>query len=844
MLNSEAVATASNTMQSARRSLYQYPYTYPAFANLQQKSTVYTKKDTDVRDVKNVDFGTKVGAARRRLGAQGSAASLPALAHDTGVLGTYIARFSTGSEIWAVQNNSASSATAAVLQYWTGSAWTAIKSDMQKSTEVNIIDDPINQEDEIWVSSYDPATDTIYPSFTVDNTHNVSTTRQLFDAPDARFFMEFGGDMWAFDCMVDGVRYRNRAYQSSGPTGAITFSRAPQTDVSVSFDLVNQVPTMTSDSAPAGVASASSEATGFLAWKAFDNVFTGVDEWSTNGVTTGTLEYDFGSGNAKIITYYSLMAVSQGETGIGLGPKTWTFQGSNDNSTWTTLDTETTVPDWAVGELRTYSTTNTTSYRYYRLNVSANQGNTNLCVASFQLQSSATNTNLLQLQVDGARYLKPGQVIDIYAAGTDTLEYTITINDTDKANDVINFLPYTQGFTTSGVNTSTDVITVSDTSQLTTGTPIKFITSGGLPAGLVLGTTYYAVKISGTTFKVATSSLNATIGVTVDITTTGSGNHIVQLSYIVNNQDELWAHGRKNTLTRFWNTDYRTPETADWIKIPPTTDELDQITAVGQLTSRMYMFTKHSLTRWDGQQILQLRNDVGCIAYKSISYYDSYMVWLDAKGRVWARNEDAGTMDKISDAICDVLALVPQSQLEEATSVCIDGFYKLYLGQINGKSLRVVYNFLTNQWTIEWFVPQFLQQFEYTYEAEIHPHFWDEHGQLWVDEQGNDDNGVTIPFEMEIGNDIFGFDLQKEYYGITVYSSAATATKVQIQIDNGQWKDIGQLTSDVTALQFPGKTKGTTINVKFVDSSSKKPVEIDRATLWWNLAEDSFHGRK
>lgn len=824
-------------MQSARRSLYQYPYTYPAFATLQQKSTVYTKKDTDVRNVKNVDFATKVGGARRRLGAQGSVLFLPKLAQNTGVLGAFVAHFPDSQELWAVQNNLAVSPTAAILQYWTGSAWTAIKSDIQKTTEVNLTDD----NDEVWVSVYDAAADTIYPSFTVNETHNVSTTRQLFDAPDARFFMEFGGDMWAFDCLVDGTRYRNRAYQSSGPTGAITFSRAPQTDVSIDFDLVNQVPTMTSATTPVGVVAASTTFSGFPAYQVFDTVLLRAHSWFAT-TTAGTVSYDFGSGNAKVITAYTITALgSDGSGDATNAPKTWTFEGSNDNSTWTVLDTETTVPVWVVSEARTYSTTNTTSYRYYRVNITAIQTGANATINELAFQNSSKNSDLLQLQVDSARYLKPGQVLDVYAAGTDTLEYTITINDVDKANDVFTFLPYTQGFTTSGVNTTTDVITVLDASQFTTGTPIKFLTSGTLPAGLALNTTYYAINVSGTTFKVAISTLNATLGLAVDITTTGSGNHQVNLSYIINNQDELWAHGRKNMLTRFWNTDYRTPETSDWIKLLPTTDALDQINAVGQLSNRMFMFTKHSMQRFDGQTLLPLRQDVGCIAMQSIGYYDSYMVWLDAKGRIWARNEEAGTMDVISNPICDVMAMVPQSQLPQATSVTVGETYKLYLGQVDGKSLRVVYNFLTNQWTAEWFAPQMLQQFEYTYDNEIHPHFFDEVGQLWVDEEGNDDNGVVIPFEMELGNDIFGFDLKKAYYGITVYADNAAATKVMMQLDSGQWKDVGQLTSAVTGLAFPKATQGTAINIKFVDSSSKKPVEIDRATLWWNLAEDSFH---
>jgi hypothetical protein len=814
---------------------------YPEFSGaVQQKSTVYIRKPNEVATVKNVDFATKLGAMRRRLGAQGAAASLPALPVVTPPLGAYIARFPGARELWAVQNNNANTPTSSILQRWTGLAWSNIQTGMQPSVEANITDDL----DEVWCSFYDPATDLIYPPFTVDAAHTVSTTRQLNFAPQGRYYMEFAGAMWTFDVLANGTRYRNRAYKSSGPTGVISFARSAQTDVPITFNLVNQIPIMTSNSAPVGAAAASNEASAsFAAWKAFDGINTGTDEWSTSGTSgIGWLRYDFGSGVTKVITHYSMMGIAIGETGTLLPPKTWTFEGTNDATfaTWTVIDTQTNAANFTAGETRTYTTSNTTAYRWYRVNVSAGQGTGNLVIADLQFLNSSSNVNLLQLAVDSARYLKPGQLIDCYAAGTDTKLYDITIIGVDKANDIITFLPYSQIFGTGGVSTATDVITVGDASKMTTGTPIKFTTTGGLPAGLSAGVAYYAITGSSTTFKVATTTLNATLGVAVDITTTGSGNHTVQLSYIIGNKDELWAHGRKGMLTRFWNTDYRNPEASDWIKIPPTQDALDQITAVGKLSGRMFMFTPHSMTKYDGQQTLQLRDDIGCIAHKSISYYDSYMVWLDASGNIWARNEEAGTMDVISEAISDTLALVPLSQLPQATSVCIDGVYKLYLGVIGTKSLRVVYNFKTNQWSIEWFTPRMPLQFEYTYSGLVHPHFFDEKGQLWVDEQGNDDDGAVIPFEAELGDDNFGYEELKAYYGIKVYAKAVAACKVMVSLDGGQFIDQGQLTKPIQAIRFKNMVNATTINVKFVDSSSKAPVEVDRATVYYDLEEDTF----
>lgn len=58
----------------------------------------------------------------------------------------------------------------------------------------------------------------------------------------------------------------------------------------------------------------------------------------------------------------------------GRALKTWTFEGSNDGSSWTTLDTQTNYTAWATASTPTrFSFTNTTAYLYYRVNISAVQ---------------------------------------------------------------------------------------------------------------------------------------------------------------------------------------------------------------------------------------------------------------------------------------------------------------------------------------------------------------------------------------------------------------------------------------------------------------------------------------
>lgn len=57
------------------------------------------------------------------------------------------------------------------------------------------------------------------------------------------------------------------------------------------------------------------------------------------------------------------------------------------------------------------------------------------------------------------------------------------------------------------------------------GDGVRFTTSGTLPSPLATGTTYYLVRSSPTTCKVSTTAANARDGVTIDLTTSGSGTH-------------------------------------------------------------------------------------------------------------------------------------------------------------------------------------------------------------------------------------------------------------------------------------------------------------------------------
>ncbi len=87
------------------------------------------------------------------------------------------------------------------------------------------------------------------------------------------------------------------------------------------------------------------------------------------GGATGWLQYDLG--HTEIVERYSLISANDR---VPRDPKDWEFQGSNDGSSWTTLDTQVDqmFPDryW----LNSYSIASPAAYRYYRLNITANNG--------------------------------------------------------------------------------------------------------------------------------------------------------------------------------------------------------------------------------------------------------------------------------------------------------------------------------------------------------------------------------------------------------------------------------------------------------------------------------------
>ena len=161
------------------------------------------------------------------------------------------------------------------------------------------------------------------------------------------------------------------------------------------------IPIMTSSTSPSGIVSASSQVVGFEGWRAFDRNTTTV--WQTTvGVTSATLTYQFPS--TRVIKRYMWKASS-----TATAPRNFTFEASNDGSSWTTLDTKTAINVGNNGIFTSSLLANTTAYLYYRLSITTNNGASVIVVTEFEMTES-TSTSVGQI-IGGTFNLTNGSIL-------------------------------------------------------------------------------------------------------------------------------------------------------------------------------------------------------------------------------------------------------------------------------------------------------------------------------------------------------------------------------------------------------------------------------------------------
>jgi len=121
-----------------------------------------------------------------------------------------------------------------------------------------------------------------------------------------------------------------------------------------------------------------------------------------------------------------------------------------------------------------------------------------------------------------------------------------------------------QTFNSTDVNTGANTIAI-DASEMTTGATCDLLLSGGsLPAPLAISTTYFIIKVSDTSIKLASTIAFAEAGTAIDITTTGTAaeTFTVQQQLIstdsrtssTNNELKTTAHSTFNPRYSLWDS--------------------------------------------------------------------------------------------------------------------------------------------------------------------------------------------------------------------------------------------------------------------------------------------------
>jgi hypothetical protein len=135
-------------------------------------------------------------------------------------------------------------------------------------------------------------------------------------------------------------------------------------------------------------------------------------KWYDYNAPTGWIQYDFGAGNAQVVKRYTINSADV----AARDPKDWNFLGSADGANWTTLDSQSSQSFGTTMQMKTYDIGNTTAYRFYRLDITANNGATGVAVAELGLWGDSGQTIPNGTYRVASR--KSNKVIDLASGGT------------------------------------------------------------------------------------------------------------------------------------------------------------------------------------------------------------------------------------------------------------------------------------------------------------------------------------------------------------------------------------------------------------------------------------------
>lgn len=147
----------------------------------------------------------------------------------------------------------------------------------------------------------------------------------------------------------------------------------------------------------------------------------------------------------------------------------------------------------------------------------------------------------------------------------------------------------------------------------------------------------------------------------------------------VSDNDEIWLEDRKGKLSILWNTDYPTPQDADWRRVPPGRDSNPDFTGHGKNNNRLILFTRNSMMKYDGANLVTISDTIGCVSHQSIRNVGPWIVWLHDTG-VYRYNDNSGEPQLISKPIENYIRAILDNS--KASAGVVGKMYKLAVGEL------------------------------------------------------------------------------------------------------------------------------------------------------------------
>lgn len=167
-------------------------------------------------------------------------------------------------------------------------------------------------------------------------------------------------------------------------------------------DHASLTPIMTSNTAPSGTVTGTGS--GASMYQVFDKDPATDHAWAGN--TSAFVGYQLAGGAQAIVNAYYLRS-NDGQF-VAQTPVTWELQGSNNGSTWVTLDSRTKETGWFASETRFFKFANQTAYEYHRFRWFGVDGSTASRIAELGLNRAPASQNPFNLTASGTAGINDG----------------------------------------------------------------------------------------------------------------------------------------------------------------------------------------------------------------------------------------------------------------------------------------------------------------------------------------------------------------------------------------------------------------------------------------------------